>query len=126
MKRDGLRVEARAGYYAPRDFAHTSRMDRETQLEDQLMSPVSATDIPVLVTGGWFRLSADRYYVPVSIAVPGSAVPVPAGKDAATLDVMGMVRDEQGRPVGRIRQTMEIPAGGSRRWRGGRCSTSRA
>ena len=27
-------------------------------------------------SGGWFRLAADRYYVPVALTVPGSAVPV--------------------------------------------------
>jgi VWFA-related protein len=111
VKRDGFRVESRAGYYAGRDFAHTNRGDRETQLQEQLFSEVSATDVPVLVTGGFFRLAADRYYVPISVAVPGSVITVPAGKDKATLDVMGMVRDEQGRPVGRIRQTMDLAAG---------------
>ena len=111
VRREGLRVEARAGYYAPRDFAHTSRTDRDAQLEEQLFAAVSATDLPVLVTGGWFRLAADRYYVPIAVAVPGSAVPVAAGRDKAALDVMGLVRDEQGRPVGRFRQTMEVPAG---------------
>ena len=40
-------------------------------------SAVSATDLPVLVTGGFFRLAADRYYVPITVAIPGSAVPVP-------------------------------------------------
>jgi VWFA-related protein len=112
VKRDGLRVEARAGYYAPRDFQHTSRGDREALLQEQLFAAVSATDLPVLVTGGFFRLAADRYYVPISVAVPGSAVPIPTGKDKASLDVLGMVRDEQGRPVGRIRQTMDLAAGG--------------
>ena len=111
VKRDGLRVEARPGYYAARDFAHTTRGDRETRLEEQLWSEVSATDIPVLVTGGFFRLAADRYYVPITVAVPGSAVTVAAGKDKATLDVLGVVRDEQGRPVGRMRQTMDLAAG---------------
>jgi VWFA-related protein len=111
VKRDGLRIEARAGYYAPRDFAHTNRGDRESQLQEQLFAAVSATDLPVLVTGGFFRLAADRYYVPISVAVPGSAIPVAQGKDKATLDVLGMVRDEQGRPVGRIRQTMDVAAG---------------
>jgi VWFA-related protein len=110
VKRDGLRVEARAGYYAPRDFAHTSRGDREMELQEQLFNAVSATDLPVLVTGGFFRLAPDRYYVPISVAVPGSAISVPAGKDKAVLDVAGMVRDEQGRPVGRIRQTMDLAA----------------
>jgi hypothetical protein len=111
VRRDGLRVEARAGYYAERDFSHTSRGDRESQLEEQLFSAVSTTDLPVLVTGGWFRLAADRYYVPISVAVPGASVPVAAGKDNASLDVLGMVRDEQGRPVGRIRETLQLPAG---------------
>ena len=64
--------------------------------------------MPVLVTGGFFRLAADRYYVPIAVAVPGSVITVPAGKDKAPLDVLGMVRDEQGRPVGRIRQTMDL------------------
>jgi VWFA-related protein len=111
VKRDGFRVEARAGYYSDRDFAHTSRTGREAQLEEQLVSAVSTTDLPVLVTGGWFRLAADRYYVPISVGVPGTAVPVTQGKDTVSLDVLGMVRDEQGRPVGRIRETLQIPAG---------------
>ena len=109
IKRDGLHVESRAGYYAARDFAHTSRGDRETQLQEQLFAEVSATELPVLVTGGFFRLAADRYYVPIAVAVPGSVITIPQGKDKATLDVLGMVRDEQGRPVGRIRQTMDLP-----------------
>ena len=110
VKRDGLRVEARAGYYAERDFAHTSRGDREAMLQEQLFADVSATDLPVLVTGGWFRLSGDRYYVPISVAVPGSAVPVAPKKNTVTIDVLGAVRDEQGRPVGRMRQTLDVPA----------------
>lgn len=113
VKNDGLRVEARAGYYATRDFAHTARTDRETQLQEQLWAAVSATDLPVIVNASFFRLSADKYYVPIAIAVPGSAVPVPAGKDKAVIDILGEVRDERGFPVGRIRQTMELPADAS-------------
>jgi VWFA-related protein len=110
VKRDGLRVDARAGYYADRDFAHTRNSDREAELQEQLFSSVSSTDLPVMVGGGWFRLTADRYYIPVSVAVPGSAVPVAAQAGNASLDVLGAVRDEQGRPVGRFRQTMQLPA----------------
>jgi VWFA-related protein len=110
VKNDGLRVEARAGYYATRDFAHTARTDRETQLQEQLWAAVSATDLPVIVNASFFRLTADKYYVPIAIAVPGSAVPVPEGKDKAVIDILGEVRDERGFPVGRIRQTMELPA----------------
>jgi VWFA-related protein len=109
----GARVEARQGYYADRDFAHTANTDREAQLQEMLFSAVSATDLPVLVNAGFFRLAADRYYVPISMAVPGSAIPLPAekDKDKVALDVLGVVQDEQGRPVGRIRQTLKLPPG---------------
>jgi VWFA-related protein len=114
VKRDDLQVEARRGYYAETDFAHTSRTSREAQLEEQLYAALSSTDLPVVVSGGWFRLTPERYYVPVALAVPGAAVPVPPGKkpdDKITLDVLGIVSDEQGRPVGRIRETLQLPAG---------------
>jgi len=114
VKRADLRVEARPGYYADRDFAHTGKQDRERQLEEQISAPVSATDLPVVVSAGWFRLAADRYYVPLSVAVSGGGL-----RDApekGTLDVLGLIRDEQGRPVGRMRETLDIPleAGGNR------------
>ena len=111
VKRDGFKIEARAGYYADRDFTHTSRTDREAQLEEQLFAAMSPTDLPVLVTGSWFRLAADRYYVPIALTVPGSAVPVANDKDPVTLDVLGVVRDERGFPVGRFRETLKLPPG---------------
>jgi VWFA-related protein len=109
--RSGLKLEAREGYYADRDFAHTANADREVLLQEQLMAALPATDVPVFVTAGWFRLSSDRYYVPVSVAVPGSAVPPSIAK--ITLDVAGFIRDERGFPVGRIRDTLTVPPSGA-------------
>jgi len=108
VKTPGLRVEHRAGYYAERDFAHTGRQDRERELQDQLASPVSATDIPVFLSSGWFRLAADRYFVPLSVAIPGN--PASARTRPGELDLLAVVRDEQGRQVGRIRQTLKLAA----------------
>lgn len=110
LKRNGLRVDARRGYYAERDFAHTNSGDREAQLRAELDADVPATDLPVLVGSGWFRLADNRYYVPISVAVPGSAVPV-SGTAPVSVDVMGQVRDERGRTIGRLRETLRIPAG---------------
>jgi hypothetical protein len=107
----GYRLEARSGYYADRDFAHTSKTDREALLEEQLFAAVSATDLPVIASAMYFRLAADKYYVPVAVSVPGSAVPVTEGLKEITLDIMGQVMDERGMPVGRLRQTMKLPAG---------------
>jgi VWFA-related protein len=112
VTRKGLKVEARAGYYAERDFSHTNTRDRETQLEDELTSAVSSTDLPVVVGAGFFRQAADRFYVPIALAVPGSFVPVAANATNATLEVRGIVRDEQGRTVGRLKDTLTIPTSG--------------
>jgi VWFA-related protein len=107
--RSGVKVEAREGYYADRDFTHTAKGDREVLLQEQLFAQIPATDVPLFVTAGWFRLAADKYYVPVSLVVPGSAVP--PSKDKVTLDVAGFIRDERGVPVGRIRDTLTVPPG---------------
>ena len=111
VKRGDFRVESRAGYYADRDFTHTSRTDRAAQMEEQLFAAMSPTDLPVLVTGSWFRLAPDRYYVPIALTVPGSAVPVANETDPVTLDVLGMVRDERNFPVGRFSETLKLPPG---------------
>jgi VWFA-related protein len=107
--RANLKVDAKNGYYADRDFAHTAKGDREFMLQEQLAAPIPATDVPLFVTSGWFRLAADKYYVPISLAVPGSAVP--RASDKTTLDVAGLIRDERGFPVGRIRDTLTVPPG---------------
>ena len=113
VKLPGAKVEYRKGYYAGKDFAHANKDDREQQLQDQLLSPISSTDLDLFLSAGYFRLDKSRYYVPVSLVVPGSQVPTThAGdKDKATLDILGLVRDEGKRPVGRIRDTIKLSAG---------------
>jgi hypothetical protein len=107
----GYRLEARSGYFAERDFAHTAKSDRESQLMEQILSPVSMTDLPLIASAMYFRITPEKYYVPVAISVRGSAVPVTEGLKEIILDVAGMVRDERGMPVGKLRQTLKLPAG---------------
>jgi VWFA-related protein len=123
-----LRVEARPGYYAGRSFANTTNKDREAQLDEELQAAVSSTDVPMVVGTGYFRQQSqgqgqggndprnrgnDRFYVPIALAVPGFAVPVAEKATEVHLDVKGEVRDEQGRVVGRIRETIKVPSGGA-------------
>jgi VWFA-related protein len=118
------RLEARPGYYAGRSFANTNNRDREAQLDDQLQAAVSSTDVPLVLGTGYFRQQAaeggnnrgpnnTRFYVPIALAVPGFAIPVAAKATEVQLDVKGEVRDEQGRVIGRIRETMKVPSGGA-------------
>ena len=106
----GIKLEYRPGYYAPADFQHSGHEDREQELIDQLASDLPATDIPVYMDAMYFRLNENRFYVPVSLLIPGSQIPFVKGgdKDKATLDVIGEVIDEVKRPVGRVRQTVKL------------------
>jgi len=110
LNKSGLKVEHRHGYYATRDFQHSGKEDREQQLQDQLMTDLSSTDLTVWMSTSFFRLSDDRFYVPVSIAVPGSEIPFAqsSSQDRATIDVIGLMRDLQQRPVGRLRDTVKL------------------
>jgi VWFA-related protein len=110
ITRPGIKLEYRPGYYAPADFKHSGREDREQELTDQLASDLPATDIPVYMDAMYFRLNENRFYVPVSLLIPGSQIPFVKGgdKDKATLDVIGTVIDEVKRPVGHVRQTVKL------------------
>jgi VWFA-related protein len=112
LKRSDFKPEYRSGYYAPRDFAHSTKDDREAQLQDQLASDLSATDLSAYVSTSYFRLADNRYFVPLSVVVPGYQIPIAKASDKtkASLDVMGLVRDAQGRPIGRIRDTVRLAA----------------
>ena len=110
ITRPGIKLEYRPGYYAPADFKHAGKQDREQELDDQLASDLPATDIAVYMDAMYFRLDANHYYMPVSLVVPGSQIPFVKGgdKDRATLDIIGAVIDEARRPVGRIRDTVKL------------------
>ena len=110
IDRPGIKLEYRPGYYAPADFRHSGKEDREQELEDQLASDLPATDMAVYMDAMYFRLDGNRFYMPVSLVVPGSQIPFVKGgdKDKATLDVIGAVIDEAQRPVGRVRDTVKL------------------
>jgi VWFA-related protein len=110
IDKPGVKLEFRPGYYAPADFKHSGKEDREQELEDQLASDLPATDIAVYMDALYFRLDENRFYVPVSLVVPGSQIPFVKGgdKDKATLDVIGAVIDDNKRPVGRVRDTVKL------------------
>ncbi len=110
IDRPGIKLEYRPGYYAPADFKHSGKEDREQELQDQLASDLPATDMAVYMDAMFFRLDANRFYMPVSLVVPGSQIPFVKGgdKDKATLDIIGAVIDESKRPVGRVRDTVKL------------------
>ncbi len=110
INRPGVKLEYRPGYYAPADFQHAGREDRERELEEQLASDLPATDMAVYLDAMYFRLDESRFFVPVSLIVPGTQIPFVKGgdKDKATLDIIGSVIDEAKRPIGHARETVKL------------------
>jgi VWFA-related protein len=110
VNRPGVKLEYRPGYYAPADFQHAGKEDRERDLDEQLASDLPATDMAVYLDALYFRLDENRFFVPVSLIVPGSQIPFVKGgdKDKATLDIIGTVIDEAKRPIGHARETVKL------------------
>jgi VWFA-related protein len=111
-----VKLEYRSGYYAPRDWQHSGNEDREQQLLDELASDIPSTDLDVYLSAAYFRLSENRFYVPVSLVVRGSQIPFTTSgdKDKATLDVIGLVTDEYKRPAANVRDTVKLAVEGAK------------
>jgi hypothetical protein len=70
----GAHVRYRDGYYAPRDFQHLEKEDRDQQLADAINSDNPVVELPVAVQTGIFQLSATQTYVPIAAKIASSAL----------------------------------------------------
>lgn len=115
VNRPGLKLEFRRGYYAPSDYQHQNKDDRERQLDEELASDLPATDLPLYLSAGYFRVDASKFFVPISLVVPGSDTPFvsKSDQDKATLDVIGVVTDDKKRQVGDLRDTVKYAVNAS-------------
>src|SRR6266478_1117883 len=111
LNRQDLKLDYRSGYYAGRDFEHLNRADREQQIQDELASELSQTDVAVYAGAAYFRQDDSHYYLSVSLVIPGSQIPFVQAKDkdSATIDVIGEVRTADGKfAVGHQRDTVKL------------------
>ncbi len=110
IDRGDVKLEYRPGYYAPADYQHATKDERERQLEEELASDLPSTDMAVYMQALYFRTGDNRFYVPISLVVPGSQIPFVKGgdRDKATLDIIGQVRDTAGHDIGDIRDTVKL------------------
>jgi VWFA-related protein len=110
INRPDVKLEYRPGYYAPADYQHATKDERERQLEEELASDLPSTDMTVYLQALYFRSGENRFFVPISLVVPGSQIPFVKGgdRDKATLDIIGQVRDTAGHNIGDIRDTVKL------------------
>jgi VWFA-related protein len=104
------KLDYRSGYYAPTTFAKTTGADREAQLAQALASENPLTDLPIAVEVDYFRLEKTRYFVPISVKIPGSALAFrkKGTNDATELDFIAQVRDGRGQTSLTVRDTIPL------------------
>jgi VWFA-related protein len=106
----GAKIDYRKGYYAPADYQHSTKEDKELQLQEELASDLPTTDLPLYLGDAYFRLEANKFFIPISLVVPGSEIPFTrnSDRDKATLDVIGVVTDKDKHPVTTFRDTVKL------------------
>ena len=103
------KLDYRSGYFASKDFRKFDSSDRERQLAEALMLGDPVTDLTLAVEINYFRQARDRYFVPVSVKIPGSDIELArkSGAESTKLDFIGQVKDAKGMLQGTVRD--EIP-----------------
>lgn len=101
----------RQGYYADKEFARLSGVERERQLEEALMLENPITDIPIAMEVNWFQLNRAEYFVPVAVKIPGSELALARrrGAQRTQLDFIGEVKDDYGVTIQNVRDKLDIP-----------------
>jgi VWFA-related protein len=110
LNRNDVKIDYRPGYYAPADFQHQKTEDREQALTEQLRSDLPATDVAVYLQALYFRLEDNKFFVPISLIVPGSQIHIVKNgdRDKANIDIIGEVKNAQGIIVGNVRDNVKL------------------
>ena len=110
LNRNDAKMDYRPGYYAPADFKHQKTEDREQTLTEQLRSDLPATDVAIYLQALYFRLEDNKFFVPVSLIVPGSQIHIVKNgeRDKANIDIIGQVKNAQGIIVGNVRDNVKL------------------
>ncbi|HTS61336.1 MAG TPA: VWA domain-containing protein [Candidatus Acidoferrales bacterium] len=100
----------RPGYFAGKEFGKFTSSDKERQLAEALMLGDPMTDLSVALEVDYFRLARDRYFVPITVKIPGSELELAksGGAETTKLDFIGEVRDAKGAVQGNVRDAQDI------------------
>jgi VWFA-related protein len=104
------KLDYRSGYFASKEFRRYTSSDRERQLQEALMLGDPVTDLSLALEVNYFRLARDRYFVPVSVKIPGADIELArtGGAESTRLDFIGEVRDAKGAPQGMVRDEITV------------------
>jgi VWFA-related protein len=74
VSRPGVKVQARPGYFAPKNFRQFTREDKEMQLQQAMDLDTPFVDLPMAIGADYFRQADGKYYVVLSSKISGAAI----------------------------------------------------
>lgn|ERR1043166_2627473 len=104
------KLDYRNGYYAAKTWQKFNASDKERQLEEALTLGDPVSELPLALEVDYFRVAKDRYFVPISVKIPGSAVGLTkrGANQTADLDFIGQVRNASGKLVSGVRDNITL------------------
>ena len=103
-------LEYKEGYYANKVFQKFTAADKEQQLQEALTLGDPLSDLPLVLEADYFRVAQNRYFVPISVKIPGSEVALAKTRALETtdFDFVGVVKSADGKSLGQLPQWATI------------------
>ncbi len=110
VARQGLKVQARPGYFAPKNFRQFNRQERENQLAQVMDLDVPFVDLPFVVETAHFRRPDKKCTVILAAKIPGSQVAFmkKSGKHDTEFDFAWKITDDKNHVAGELRDTLPV------------------
>ncbi len=110
VRRPGLKVQARPGYYAPKNFRQFTAEDKEVQLEQAMNLDEPFVDLPLAVETASFRSSNQQYYVVLAAKIPGSSISFlnKSSSHRTEFDFAWRATDSAGHVAAALRDTLPV------------------
>ena len=104
------KLDYKHGYFADKTFGKFTQADKDDQLQQALILGDPITDLTLAAEVNYFRLSRDRYFVPLSVKIPGSEIALAKSKGNAKtdLDFVAQVRNTKDQIVGQVADGITI------------------
>ena len=112
--RPGVKVQARPGYFAPKNFGQFTREDKEAQLQQAIDLDQPFLDLPFVVDASYFLRPDNTYYVVLAAKIPGSAVQLlqKSKMHETEFDFIWRATNPAGKPAGVLRDTLPVKVSG--------------